>query len=809
MANTKRVTKQQRRSMPWKSKSVYRTRQDIASWNRAINMAQNAETPRMWPLQLLYNEILSDALLKSQVENRKQQVFSSGFNLKDDKGEVNEEATKLLKQNRAIAKIFDAILESRLRGYSVVELDYDPDGRLTCDIIPRTNIVPQLGLFYKDYADDLSPVNYRELREYGTWVLEFTSEDLGLLNSAVPHVLFKRFAQSCWSELCEIYGIPPRVLKTNTQDDAMLNRGEQMMKDMGAAAYFIIDETEELAFAQGVSTNGDVYKNLITFCNQETSLLITGAILGQDTEHGTRGKEQVSQDIQWLLVQSDMNLIETYFKDVVMPALVRIGFIPDGLTFEFDEAEDTNKLFEYTQKLLTHYDVDPEWIKAKFGVEVTAKKQQAGNNGGLAFFHQAPAVTTGADNSCCGNHITLAAVPKRFSFSDKAFIKRLWDAEGKRIFDYNLFSHTANVLTSGFKKGYMTKDSEKLAVGITYDKQSPVRATAYEMNLFRFSAAKTLAEAQELNSLFRRSTSFDLFYINATLKTEVYNKAWLKTEYHAALRVGAAASSYQRLLSTADVYPFWEYQTVEDDAVRPEHQKLHGIVLPWDDPRWDKIFPPNGWNCRCYVLAKMRSDIKDDQVTRSRDIVDAFFETDEWKKAKKSGWGVNRALAREVFSENQFYIDNFFEDGSKAINQLKPSDYNLKEYDEARKIASYNMPDYKRSADDFLNDLEDRDNEKVLTDYSKRPILAPTSSVKASDANLLQAMNETIQKPNEVWMNGKDLESLIYIKYYQDKTLIVHVSTNGGKGLSVIKWTAISKASDVEKSRSGLLIKEK
>ncbi|WP_446662918.1 phage portal protein family protein, partial [Flavobacterium psychrophilum] len=35
-----------------------------------------------------------------------------------------------------------------------------------------------------------------------------------MLNKAVSHVLFKRFAQSCWSELCEIYGIPPRVLKT-------------------------------------------------------------------------------------------------------------------------------------------------------------------------------------------------------------------------------------------------------------------------------------------------------------------------------------------------------------------------------------------------------------------------------------------------------------------------------------------------------------------------------------------------------------------------------------------------------------------
>ena len=72
--------------------------------------------------------------------------------------------------------------------------------------------------------------------------MEFGSpRNYGLLNKAVPHALFKKFAHSCWSELCEIYGIPPRYIKTNTQDPEMLDRAEQMLRDMGSAAYFIID----------------------------------------------------------------------------------------------------------------------------------------------------------------------------------------------------------------------------------------------------------------------------------------------------------------------------------------------------------------------------------------------------------------------------------------------------------------------------------------------------------------------------------------------------------------------------------------
>ncbi|WP_410221926.1 DUF935 family protein [Pedobacter sp.] len=360
-----------KRVLPWTLKSVSRSRQDIQSWTRALNMAQMAEEPRMWPLQLLYNEILTDALLTSQIENRKQQLFSANFNLKLN-GEVQKEATEILSNSKVYHSLTTAMFDSQLYGYSISELSWN-NATLEAETLPRTNIVPQKGLFYKDYTDDLNPALYREMREFGTWVLEFNSGGLGLLNKAVPHILFKRFAQSCWSELCEIYGIPPRVLKTNTQDTAMLNRGEQMMKDMGAAAYFIIDETETLEFAAGVSTNGDVYKNLIGFCNSEVSLLITGAILGQDTEHGTRGKEQVSQDIQWLLVQADMRMVEQYWNTTAIPALANIGLIPDGLTFSFEEAEDTNKLFEYTEKLLQYYDVAPEWIKDKFGVEVASK----------------------------------------------------------------------------------------------------------------------------------------------------------------------------------------------------------------------------------------------------------------------------------------------------------------------------------------------------------------------------------------------------------------------------------------------------
>ena len=206
------------------------------------------------------------------------------------------------------------------------------------------------------------------------------NKDLGLLNGCVPHVLFKRFSQSCWSELAEIYGIPPRVMKTNTQDKTMVNRAKQMMTDMGSAAWFIIDDSESFEFAKGVTTNGDVYKNLITLCNNEMSMGISGAVVGQDTANGSNAKETASISIVQDLVDSDLTLLEQHWNTTVIPGLVLLGIVPEGVSFGFDPTEDLTELWKMTVQAANFLEVDPAWVKTKFGIEVVgAKKTEPAN----------------------------------------------------------------------------------------------------------------------------------------------------------------------------------------------------------------------------------------------------------------------------------------------------------------------------------------------------------------------------------------------------------------------------------------------
>lgn len=352
-------------------KTMTRTRSDISTWRSALRAADNVENPRRARLMNLYEDIMLDAHLTSQVELRQQFVLSTPFSLQKD-GTQDDELTKNLNAAPWVTALNKHILDSVMFGHSLIELTTTDTG-LKVTLLPRQNVIPEKGMLLLR-EDDNAGIKYREVREFGTWLLEFgEAHDYGLLNKAVPHVLFMRFAQACWSELCEIYGIPPRFIKTDTQDPEMLDRAEAMLRDMGAAAYFIIDRTEEFEFAKGADTNGDVYRNLGSVCKEAISVLINGAVFGQDTVNGNRSKEESSLKLFDKLVQADRRKLAGYWNSTVLPALVHIGVLPEGYAFVWQQEEDIEKLWGMVRDLLPYMDVPNEWIEEKFGIKSSYK----------------------------------------------------------------------------------------------------------------------------------------------------------------------------------------------------------------------------------------------------------------------------------------------------------------------------------------------------------------------------------------------------------------------------------------------------
>jgi SPP1 gp7 family putative phage head morphogenesis protein len=65
--------------------------------------------------------------------------------------------------------------------------------------------------------------------------------------------------------------------------------------------------------------------------------------------------------------------------------------------------------------------------------------------------------------------------------------------------------------------------------------------------------------------------------------------------------------------------PYWEYHTVGDEAVRPEHAALNGVVRPADDPFWNRYYPPWDFGCRCWVTSVSQAEMDEESLSLTTD----------------------------------------------------------------------------------------------------------------------------------------------------------------------------------------------
>ena len=369
-------------------KQASQTARDMQHWRRAKQVATRVDLPKRDLLDDLVNDLLYDTHLSSQMELRRDRSLAKPYTILKADGSTDEETTALLSQSGAFSTLMQIALETPFFGHSLVEILPAPEGLFTANLLPRRHVVPKLGWILFDLSDSKG-YDYRSDPGYGKTLIEMGDpNDLGILFDCAPATIYKRYAMASWSEFCEIYGIPPRVLKINTDDSEAMQRAADMMQRMGSANWAIVDKDEDLSFAAGVSDNGDIFQKLIYAAKEDVSLKICGATLGQDTQYGNRSKEESSLELLEAKCSSDRRMLERIMTSTVLPALARQGFIPEGLRFAYPQEEDKEALWTRTVSLLPYYNVDEEWIRNTFGVEITDAKSQLPFGGQLAMRQQ-------------------------------------------------------------------------------------------------------------------------------------------------------------------------------------------------------------------------------------------------------------------------------------------------------------------------------------------------------------------------------------------------------------------------------------
>jgi uncharacterized protein with gpF-like domain len=65
--------------------------------------------------------------------------------------------------------------------------------------------------------------------------------------------------------------------------------------------------------------------------------------------------------------------------------------------------------------------------------------------------------------------------------------------------------------------------------------------------------------------------------------------------YRTNISAAYSTGRYKQQRDVVALRPYWQYKTVEDPSVRPEHAVMHDRVYHADHPVWDEWYPPNGF----------------------------------------------------------------------------------------------------------------------------------------------------------------------------------------------------------------------
>jgi SPP1 gp7 family putative phage head morphogenesis protein len=820
----------------------WRTRQDIDSWRGAIMVAENVIYPQRIFLYTLYDEVVLDGHVEGIIGQRKDSLLAEKFKLVNKDGEPLPEVQAIF-ENEWFYDFMEFSLSAEWWGHALIQL-WDPIkgvGYGSVQLVPRRHVVPERGGVSVLQGDNVNLINYR-VPPYSDWTVEVgRPRELGLLKIAAPGFIFKKNALLQWSQYTEIFGMPFRVGKTSSRNQADLDRMGRNLKEMGAAAYAVFQEGESIDFYQPQSTSNasDIYDKLIQRCNSELSKLILRQTMTIE-DGSSLSQSEVHERVMEVLKEADKRKMK-FTVNKLIPKMVAHGLIPEGARFEWEATIDLEELWKKVAQALPFFNVDKDWINEMFGIPVEDKPQQLSLPGAEQDTPPDPEEDDDNDEGdeppvkpdkpdkgakpakkkslamrkvklfdinrmylkvCkrCGGLHPVIKLSSGNTVDVNTLARMVYnnqDDEGR--IDTDTYMKTATTLWDGFKKGYGTGFESQGAAGV---------AARIQNNLYSFSAAKTFTQMNEMRDQIYdgdKVRSFDEFRDKVAQMGVDFNETYLQTEYNTTVSSGQLADRWQDYKDAEEQYPNLQYTTVRDDRVREAHRVLDYTTLPMNDPFWNKYYPPNDWNCRCTVI-QMDADAK-------------LSDAKEAGKLAKTDAKVPPLFQNNVGKSNVIFKDDhpYFQNAAGQVKDLNYKSYGLDSIDElkASKLASADALDTIAQYDQWAKELKGDDDVATLPDNDGLPVMIDDDAFahvrKNTDGMHWQTSNnlpDLLSDPDESYVLPGN-EQKTWMKKYNDR-VVLGVATLTQDGWSMDSWYEWNgKPESGNNLRKGILVAKK
>ncbi|MBU1565574.1 MAG: minor capsid protein [Proteobacteria bacterium] len=273
---------------------------------------------------------------------------------------------------------------------------------------------------------------------------------------------------------------------------------------------------------------------------------------------------------------------------------------------------------------------------------------------------------------------------------------------------------------------------------------------------------------------------------------------------------------YQSQKANADVFPFLQYNAVNDRRTRPIHAAMNGKVFPIGHQFWDTWYPPNGYRCRCSTLS-----LTEGQVKRLVLTVETFDPTDSPVEIADPVTGakmtVQQLLPDPGFAHHPGKViwggigeKETFATFKPMAGLAGPEDFGRKPLN---RIKTKSLPEQA--------DLQQPGREQVVKDAIGEPVIIPEGLEQQTgkDGEAIGTIHQTLTQPFEIWLTpqqddatGKIRLAKRYLSLWQATekapggVAVLEVVNGKYNGAVVLETYAQESLNLAEKERLGLLL---
>ena len=748
-----------------------------------------------------YIEMMYDAQIFTAYQKRKRKIQRYNYELSGGSAKVNEFILNILENIINFEKVQSGMLKALPFGYAILEIIWeDVEGKfIPTDIKPRINTKFSFNfkseLLYKDefgqlqIAPDYKFIVHRndnddDSNPYGT----------SLNSRAYWFWRFKKHGWRLWGTFLEKYGDPALVFKTSENKPEILEDMQSSLDNVSSGSNIIIG-LEDSITSLNVNANNANYIDYTAEADKQIAKIYLGSpeLIEASSSGNYSSADNMSDSLD------DITLSDVQ----AMAKTLKIALLKPIILFNFGEKEEVPNIVFYkettqegTQGAENDTDTTKDTNKKTTDTASTNTSKNITDNieDDVEFFRSSEAYSQLPDNIkyvedtvyelAKSQKKSLEKILNLDNFSDDidsaykelgqkyfAHTQKMSINLSYALFDIYLYSKLMLKENSNFDmfkiEATAISDFEtarkKFQSKITITDEEFRRLTneakseAFKIATIQTKKMTNLLKHSLEEAMLKKSSEYEWKKVATNLLSKnglSLSKNHLATIYRTNLFSAYSKANYAEWETVAEDFPAFMYDAVGDGRTRPAHNALDGKIFLATDSIWSRIYPPNGYNCRCTVRPISVSKLKNIKVDDGKDYMGAKYAPDAgWDY--HSGKGNRKAL-----------LSNLLNDGEN-IKSYK--DLNLGE----KPIV--------------LEDVAFKEKPITLkTDLEVDEILGGSGMIPKGDYTQLEILQDVLNSPSEVWLFERKTNSnkigyvIKYLKNYRNLgNILVTLDANG------------------------------